>query len=169
MSFIASLPQRLALYVGRNVVTPLRQMRPSERLLCLAVGVVGGMFPVPMLTSVVTWLIAGLFALLGPATKLSPAALAVATAVNLLIAPVDIAAIPTLAQWGALVTGADARDFTAEFLMAKMAEGARPLLMGAANMFLSACLAWAAIGGIALAAVATAVAVRGKKKLHVDG
>ena len=167
MSFIADVPGKLWRRLDKSVVTPLRQMPPTDRLMCLSVGVVGGMFPVPFLTTVVTFALIAALRLTG--ARLQPAAVAVATAVNLLVAPADVAAIPLFARAAAALTGADASSFTAEFLMAKMGEGLMPLLQGAAAMLLHAILAWALVGGVAMVAVVGVVRSRGTRKIHVDG
>jgi hypothetical protein len=141
---MTSIVSAVTQFFRQNIAQPLRRMTPNERLLCVATGFVGGMFPLPMVTTVVTLAIIATLPFVIPPhlASLPTAGKAVATAINLLLAPLDILAVPYLAQLAALFSGADATRFTPSFLAGLMAEGLVPLLSGAASLLGHAVAAW---------------------------
>jgi hypothetical protein len=140
-----------------NFVSRLSGMTAAERLCCLLVGLLGGMFPVPMLTTVVT-------AFLSKFTSLPGPQMAVAMTINVVIAPVELVAIPPLARFGALLTGANASQFTAAFLLAAIDQGPRELFYAAQGMLLHAILTWALFAVVGLVIVRLISSADSEKK-----
>ena len=114
---------------------PLAAMSSAERFLVVLVGVVGGIFPLPALTTIATLL-------LSVVLKFGSAQSAVAAVVNLLVTPIEFVLIPTFAKLGCCFTGEDATKFTIQVIQAAAAEGVVSLVKNASSMLIHACLAW---------------------------
>lgn len=125
---------------------PWRRLHTAEKLLALIVGVLGGVFPIPALTTIATLALASLLALNAPQTG-------VATAINLALTPVAIGMIPVFAHLAAFFSGADTTTFSAEFLMAAAAESLTHLLAVAASVLIHATVAWVVITAVVFAGV----------------
>ena len=139
--------QRITDWSRRKVIRPLQAMSRWEQVATLVVGVLGGLLPIPALTTLVTLALCGML-------RFNAAQSGVATAINLALTAVELAAIPVFAQLGAVVTGVDADSFTAAVIIASMREGVASLLTNASSMIAHACLTWAlltAVGMILLA------------------
>jgi hypothetical protein len=132
---MASLVSRCGQWFDQNLKGPFLRLSNHQRLAACAVGVVGGMFPIPMVTTLVTMALAFIMSL----TKLQ---ITVSVAVNLLCAPVDVMFIPTQARFAAWFTGASSESFTASALMAAMQEGIVAMLSTSASMLVHAVIGW---------------------------
>jgi hypothetical protein len=131
----------------RDVRDPLLQMTAHQRVGAATAGVLGGLFPVPCVTTVVTLGLARAACLSAPQS-------AVALAINLAATPLEILLIPTLAKIGSVVTGADGSSFTADALLLQMNEGIIPLITNCASFLVHAVLAWT------LLTIASVIALR---------
>lgn len=119
----------------RDVYHPLLQMSHSKRAAAASVGVVGGVFPIPALTTFATLFIVRLAAL-------NAAQSAVAVAINIAASPLQIAFIPYFATAGSLITGTDASAFTSEAILRNMGEGLLSFAQSSASLLIHATLAW---------------------------
>ena len=140
--------ERVKNWYKHKLVQPWKRLTAMEKVFCLVVGVLGGMFPVPGVTTFVGLVISKLLALSAPQ-------IAVSSAVNLVLAPVQLMAIPFLAQFAAVFTGADASTFTATFLAGAAADGMGVLLSSAGSMLLHAICLWAVVSGAVLGVMYT--------------
>jgi hypothetical protein len=122
-------------WLKKDVYHPLLEMNHSQRTAAAAVGVVGGIFPVPALTTFATLLVVRL-------ADLHTAQSAVAVAINIAVAPLQIALIPSFASAGSLITGADGSLFTSEALLRHMGEGLVSFAHNGASLLVHATLAW---------------------------
>lgn len=122
-------------WVQHKLVDPLAQLPLSERVTAVAVGIIGGMFPIPALTTVATVGMAKVISISAPQFM-------VACAVNLLVTPLEVAMIPFFAVGGAAMMGADSTNFTAAHLLAAMENGLSALLRDALAMLIHAALCW---------------------------
>jgi hypothetical protein len=138
--------QGITEWLNTKIVRPLRQMTWYERACVLVVGVLGGLFPVPALTTLVTLALAPLF-------SLNAAQVAVASAINLMLTGVEIAMIPTFATVGALLLGGDSSLFTLSMIQDSLKEGIMMLLRNASHMLMYACVAWALMTVVGIAAM----------------
>lgn len=78
---------------------PLVTLPPSARFQCVVIGILGGVAPIPAVTTFITVLLCKLMAFAAAQT-------AVATAINVALTPVQIVMLPYFADAGALLVGA---------------------------------------------------------------
>ncbi len=137
-----------ARWAHSRLVEPLRTMSLRLQVLCVLVGVLGGLFPIPMLTTVVTAALASLVGLSAPA-------LAVAASINLVMTPAELLLLPAFVTCGRLVVPSSlVGSADAEALLRRLTEGASWSDAGQALVDLTvlACVPWAAGCGALLAA-----------------
>ena len=153
-----SAKEKIKMWVDANIRSPFSKLSPQQRLVALSVGACGGLFPIPFATTAVTMLFVLLVGLNAPQTTL-------AIALNLLVAPIEVAAIPSLARCAGMGTGADTTAFTAAALLGSMSDGVFALLSASFSMLLHAVATWAVVTMCA-AAVAHrfGVLTRGSKR-----
>jgi hypothetical protein len=128
----------------RKIVRPLQAMSRWEQIATLVVGILGGLFPVPALTSLITLALCAML-------RFAPAQSGVATALNLSLAVAELALIPVFAQIGAVMTGVDSDNFTGAVIVASMQEGIGALLTNASSMLAHACLSWTVLAAVGMA------------------
>eukprot|EP00744_Colponema_vietnamica_P020843 GILI01029661.1.p1 GENE.GILI01029661.1~~GILI01029661.1.p1 ORF type:complete len:184 (-),score=22.51 GILI01029661.1:75-626(-) len=80
-------------FIKTKVIQPLAEMPPYQKYLVMMVGTLGGIVPIPAVTSFVTM---GL----GAAARLNPQGIAVATAWNLILTPMQFICMVPFAQAG---------------------------------------------------------------------
>lgn len=113
-------------------------MSVEQRTQSIVVGAIGGIFPIPAVTTIVT-------VLLCTGLRLSAAQTAVATAINLACTPLQLALLPSLGWIAASVAGTDASTFTAENIGISMREGLMPFLSSMALLLVHAVASWICI------------------------
>jgi hypothetical protein len=145
--------QRAKQWFRTKLQQPWSRLSMVEQILAVVVGILGGLFPVPMLTTFVT-------VVLGKLLTMNAAQIAVATAINFFMTPLEVALIPPLARWFTPITGASSESFTASNLADAMGQGVSTLISVAGVMLLHAILSWA---------VGTAVLVLALMKLKPNG
>lgn len=137
--------------VQQRIVKPFAALSYQERLFCAFVGLLGGCFPVPALTTIVTAFLCRLL-------RLSAPQVAAAMVVNLLSTPLELLLIPYLARATAWVLQTDASTFTAEFLAQSLQHGGVwQLLEVASSMLLHAVIGWIVLTALMVAAAALTV------------
>lgn len=134
--------QQVRHWTRQKITRPLAAMSAWDRATCLLVGVLGGLFPVPMVTTAVT---VALCAMLG----LSAVQSGVATAVNFALTPAQLFMIPVFANLCAVVLRQPA-DFTVETVKSKLNEGFAAIVTNAASMLVFASVTWALLCAIAI-------------------
>jgi Na+/phosphate symporter len=113
----------------------LRQLTVLEVFVAVAIGVVGGLFPVPLVTSFVT-LISGWY------VQCNAAELVVGSTVNLFCTPLQFALIPYLARMMGAIMQEDTSTFTARALREAVGKGYIMFLKTCGWMIAYATLAW---------------------------
>ncbi|KPI85891.1 hypothetical protein ABL78_5023 [Leptomonas seymouri] len=127
--------QRAFQVLRERLLNPLRQLTGIEIFVAVAVGVVGGVFPVPLITSLVT-LISGWY------IHCSAAELVVGSTVNLLCTPLQFAFLPSFARLSGTISQADTSAFTATALMEALTKGYAVLIASCARMIAYAVFGW---------------------------
>ena len=138
---------RLVGYVRSEVVEPLQNMSAWDRIATIVIGLLGGFFPVPGVTMIVSTLL-GKFVMGFTAVQI-----AVVCALNAALTVPEIMAIPTFAWVGALFTGADASGFGIAVIYEGLEEGVMALATRATSMLLHACLSWVLVTAVAVVAL----------------
>jgi len=85
-------------FIRAKIIQPLAEMPPFQKVLVVTVGTLGGIVPIPAVTSAVT---VGL----GAVTRLSPQGIAVSTALNLALTPMQFVFFVPFAQLGKAMLG----------------------------------------------------------------
>ena len=93
-----SMCERLRAWFSESIVMPVYAMDAGELGKCTSVGIWGGIFPVPAVTTVVT-----LFLLWVLPAKFTPAQKALAIAFNLLVAPLQFLVMPVFVIVGGML------------------------------------------------------------------
>ena len=151
----ASLSSRLVAWWTENLWHPMRGLSSTERAAAICLGLQTGMFPVPACTM---WCLGLCLVLVKPLPifcRIPPAVLgAISGAVNLLLAPIQLLAIPFYAaladSWGmaGFVSVFDQLDFTASAPNSLDLQGEQQCLRAYVGYFLrkcgAACLTWLA-------------------------
>eukprot|EP00759_Apiculatamorpha_spiralis_P013905 PhF_6_TR20634/c0_g1_i1/m.29729 len=104
-----------------------------EALSAVIVGTLGGIFPIPGITTAVTLFLANI-------CSHNKAQLAIATSLNFLLTPVDLYMIPVFANWSGSVFGAEV--YSASMLTKWLSEGVMALLSQGGGMVMYAILSW---------------------------
>lgn len=126
-----------------KVVKPFTSLTVAECCLSAFVGLLGGCFPIPALTTIVTAFLCRLF-------DFSTAQVAAAMVVNMLSTPLELMLIPVFATTAAAVIGSDASTFTSEFLMQTLSSGGVMQLFEVASALLAhAVIAWTILCAVA--------------------
>lgn len=139
---------------------PFAVLSTVDRITCVIVGVLGGLFPVPMVTTAVTLGLSALFGFRAPQ-------IAIATTMNFVVTPAEIAIIPTLARTAALLTGADTTNFTASFILEALNVSLWQLLTVASSVLLHAVVGWAMLAVVVLLPVKPLVSVLRRESYHL--
>lgn len=124
--------------VRERLLIPLRQLTALEIAVAIAIGVVGGVFPVPLVTSFITLLT-------GWCVRCSAAELVVGSTVNLFCTPLQIALLPSFARLAGSLTREDTTAFTAAALKEAIGKGIGVFLRSCGWMIAYATLAWCII------------------------
>ncbi len=135
--------ERALNWLNKSLIRPLQLMTWRQRGMAIIVGLVGGLFPVPMVTSLVCAIVC-LF------LRLSAPQAAVATVMNLLLTPLQIILIPGFASLAAFVTGADASDFTLTAIYHAKEGGLLAVLTSATSLLLHAVGSWLVLSAFAV-------------------
>ena len=135
--------QRVKNWWRNKLALPWSKLGLVEKVFAVLVGLVGGLFPIPALTTAVTLALVSAF-------KMNAAQAGVATAINLMVTPLEFILIPPLAQMAAPLTGADGSNFTASFLSDALALGVMNLLTAGGSMVLHAVASWFVFSAIAI-------------------
>ncbi|KPA86716.1 hypothetical protein ABB37_00805 [Leptomonas pyrrhocoris] len=118
-----------------RLLIPLRQLTGIEIFVAVAIGVVGGLFPVPLLTSLVT-LLAGWY------VHCNAAQLVFGSTVNLFCTPLQLALLPSFARLMGAITQGETSTFTAYALKEALAKGYASFLSSCGWMIAYAVVGW---------------------------
>lgn len=132
------------LWLQQKVAQPLRDMTPLQRTECLALGILGGLFPIPGVTTPVTMMLCA-------AMGCTKSQIAVATAINLMLTAAQIPMIPWFATVAAMFSGYPAEQFSVAVIVDTMSAGVVGVLRAAFVMLVHACVSWATATGIVVA------------------
>lgn len=127
--------QRLTQAVRERLLIPLRQLSGLEIAVAVAIGIIGGVFPVPLVTSLVTLFV-------GWCLRCSAAELVVGSSVNLFCTPLQFALLPSFARLTGTLRGEDTTAYTAAALRAALSAGYVAFLQSCGRMIVYATLAW---------------------------
>lgn len=120
-------------WLNNNVVVPMRGLTWAQRLDTLVVGVLGGLFPIPVLTTVATVALCWVL-------KLTAVQIAVSGAINIAVTPLELLLIPSFSTLGSFAcpwVGSGPVDVTALVSL-----GFSAAIQQAPNVFLSAAIGW---------------------------
>lgn len=137
-------------FLRTQLTEPLNQLPWSRRFFCVLIGVLGGISPVPMITTAVTVALARIVGLTTPE-------IGVASGVNVLLTPLQILFMPIFANASLLLkqlVGATAGDeqMPSVKLIALLDEGAdvSTLIAGAGSIIMAATLPWALLTALCI-------------------
>ena len=131
-------------------------LSPRARLECVVVGALGGLFPVPAATTVVTLFLCYVL-------QQSALQITVASAVNLVATPVELACVPKFAVLGAMIVQRDASSFTAAMIATSMQKGLLFFVTNLTELLLFAVLGWFVLAICTVAALMS-IRMNGKRK-----
>ena len=139
-------------------------MTLREQVLCVLVGVLGGVFPIPMLTTLVTLGLARLAAL-------GTVELAVAASINFVMTPLELVLIPLLVQiGGSIVPSSLVGKANAEVLIFDLSSTESTWAVAGqalCDLLVLACVPWAIISGLLLVVASSLLPLPTKKvKAH---
>ncbi|KAK7201146.1 hypothetical protein NESM_000175600 [Novymonas esmeraldas] len=118
-----------------RLLLPLRQLSWEEVLVAIAVGVLGGIFPVPLVTSLVTLAI-------GYYVRCSAAELVLGSTANFFCTPLQFALLPLLARFMGNVARVNVDAFTAAALRESLSAGYTTFLTSTGRMLCYATMGW---------------------------
>lgn len=146
---LARTTQRVKMAVNEKLLVPLRQLTLVEIVVSCGVGVLGGVFPIPMVTTVVTLLLAKVLHCNAPQVMLS-------TTANFICTPLQIVMIPVFARVMALLSRGDPSGYTTAALKASLEKGYGAFFASSSTMLLYATIAWCLFAGAAMLALRVA-------------
>ncbi|KAI5685413.1 hypothetical_protein [Leishmania braziliensis MHOM/BR/75/M2904] len=118
-----------------RLLMPLRQLTWAEVLVAVSVGVLGGTFPVPLVTSLVTLII-------GYYVRCTTAELVLGSTANLFCTPLQFALLPSFARFVGSLTEEDVTAFTAHALQESLRVGYATFLSSCGRMIFYATIGW---------------------------
>ncbi|EAN94247.1 hypothetical protein, conserved [Trypanosoma cruzi] len=121
-----------------RLVVPCRDLNFSCLMVALSAGVIGGVFPVPLLTSIATLIICRVL-------RCRALEATLATTVNLLLAPLELFLVVPFACMAAFVLGGDTRQFTTAAIYHSAKLGFFDFLQMSASLLMYSCLCWMAL------------------------
>lgn len=127
--------QRLAQALNERLVLPLRQLSGLEVSVAVAIGVIGGVFPVPLVTSIVTLAV-------GWYVQCNAAEFVVGSTVNFFCTPIQLALLPSFARLMGAILQKETSTFTAYALKEAIAKGYASFLSSCIRMVAYATIAW---------------------------
>nr|CCC48822.1 conserved hypothetical protein [Trypanosoma vivax Y486] len=128
---------RLQHVLVHRVLNPCRTLSARQLLFSITVGMLGGIFPIPLFTSVVTTLMCRQLNL-----NVSQSLLAIT--VNLLVFPLEVLLITPFAQLTAHVTRANTTQLTMAAYYDSMSKGGVQFVQFSIKLFLHSCFCWLA-------------------------
>lgn len=112
----------------------LMDLSLTDRIVAVVVGIVGGIFPMPSITTLVTLFLARLM-------SCTPPQIALSTSVNLVLAPVDIYLLPKFATLTSVAMGYEV-TYTGPMLLEMINQGVLHLITAGGTMILMAIVSW---------------------------
>ncbi|RNF09439.1 hypothetical protein TraAM80_02149 [Trypanosoma rangeli] len=125
--------------VFHRLVVPCRELTLKRLMIALSAGTIGGVFPVPMLTSVATLIICRVL-------QCSTLEATLATSVNLLLTPLELFLVVPFASVTASVVGIDTNQFTAAALYQSTELGFTHFMRNSATLLIYSCICWMGFG-----------------------
>ncbi|KAH9598681.1 hypothetical protein LSM04_009201 [Trypanosoma melophagium] len=127
--------RRLQDAVHRRIVVPFQQLNARKLTISATAGILGGIFPVPMFTSIVTLIFCRMF-------HCCALQIALATAINFLVTPLEVLLIVPFACATAAVIGSDTSKFTVASLYQSMNLGFIDFFFASASLLIHSFLSW---------------------------
>lgn len=127
--------QRAVKLWREKIVQPAKQLTRGEVIVAVIAGLIGGIFPVPLVTTVASLLFARSMCLIAPQVML-------AFSVNMCCTPLQIILIPVFARATALLLREDTSPYTAVALRRALGLSLSEVLSTCAKMLLYATLSW---------------------------
>ncbi|EAN96566.1 hypothetical protein, conserved [Trypanosoma cruzi] len=121
-----------------RLVVPCRDLNFSCLMVALSAGIIGGVFPVPLLTSIVTLIICRVL-------RCRALEATLATTVNLLLAPLELFLVVPFACMAAFVLGGDTSQFTTAAIYHSAKLGFFDFLQTSFSLLMYSCLCWMAL------------------------
>lgn len=118
-----------------RVLVPLSQLTWAEVLVAVSVGVLGGIFPVPFVTSLATLVI-------GYYLRCTATELVLASTINFFCTPLQFALLPSLAHLAGFLTQAEVDAFTAHALHESLRVDYTTFLRSCGRMIFYAAVGW---------------------------
>ncbi|RNF19780.1 uncharacterized protein Tco025E_04117 [Trypanosoma conorhini] len=118
-----------------RLVVPCRELTRGRLMVALSAGTIGGVFPVPMLTSLVTLIICRVL-------RCRPLEATLATSINLLLTPLELLLVVPFASVAAAVVGGDTRKFSATALYQSTELGFVGFVRNSATVLIYSCICW---------------------------
>ena len=123
-------------------VRNLMDLSLLQRLIAVIVGILGGLFPVPSITTLVT-------VFLAKTMGCNPEQIAISTSINLILTPVDIYCVPKFATLTSTALGYGT-VYTAAMFLEYMSEGIVHLVTAGGAMIVMALVSWVTITTVVL-------------------
>ncbi|ORC87672.1 uncharacterized protein TM35_000212780 [Trypanosoma theileri] len=127
--------RRLRDAAHRGIVVPFQQLNARKLILAATAGILGGIFPVPMFTSIVTLIFCRML-------HCCALQIALATAINFLVTPLEVLLIVPFACATATVLGSDASRFTVASLYNSMNLGLIDFFFTSSSLLIHSFLSW---------------------------
>ncbi|KAG5476322.1 hypothetical protein LSCM1_04024 [Leishmania martiniquensis] len=118
-----------------RLLVPLSQLTGAELMVALSIGVLGGIFPIPLVTSLATLAI-------GCYAQCTTTQLVLGSTVNLFCTPVQFLLLPSFACLLGTLAQVDVAAFTASALQNSLKAGYATFLSSCARMLFCATIGW---------------------------
>ncbi|KAG5501779.1 hypothetical protein JKF63_04048 [Porcisia hertigi] len=127
--------QKVSQALRERLLVPLRLLTLGEVLIAASIGLLGGVFPVPLVTAMVTLLV-------GFYIQCTSPQLILGSTTNFFCTPLQFALIPRFARLVGLFIETDVSDFTGYALQRSLNDGYTALVYSCGRMLLYATMGW---------------------------
>lgn len=134
-NIMRNVKDRITRFVREKLIAPSAELTMVEVMVAVVAGTIAGIFPIPMLATVVTLAYCRFIMCSAPQTILG-------TAVNAILTPIQFILIPVFARFAAYVAGYNSSNFTTAALQTAIEGGVATLVGSCLSMLLFALVAW---------------------------
>lgn len=122
-------------FLNSGFVQPIKQLTPYELLVAIALGAIGGLFPIPMTTTIITVALCKWIPCSVPQVLF-------ATALSFICVPFQFAMVPVFARAFAVAVRIDSSAYTVASIRSSMGKGILATVRSSAGMFACSVAMW---------------------------